>query len=277
MNPKKPASFSERHGLVAPDSEIAVTTDAPPELRAIVPRIADGAGFDESDMRSLLCRLLYRVPDKNNWSPPNVEWEVQGLMEDCSWNEVYDVIERIHEALTRRDRDPFHPQTSGSAQRFSDEMNRYFRKRGIGWKLENGLIEVRGAEAFELVVQAAKNATAQVGLKTASNEIHEALRDLSRRPSPDRTGAVQHGIAALEIVARHMTGDSKSNLGGILKKNPTLFPPPLGEGLELVWAFASERGRHLREGREPEALEVELVVGLACSAATYLARKMEKA
>ena len=38
------------------------------------------------------------------------------------------------------------------------------------------------------------------------------------------------------------------------------------------WGYASEMGRHIREGREPERKEVELIVGLAATVATYLCR-----
>ena len=46
-----------------------------------------------------------------------------------------------------------------------------------------------------------------------SNEIHEALKDISRRPTPDRTGAIQHSIAAMECTAREVAGE------------PNLTPP----------------------------------------------------
>jgi len=39
-------------------------------------------------------------------------------------------------------------------------------------------------------------------LETAKTEIREALNDLSRRPTPDITGAIQHSLACLECVAR---------------------------------------------------------------------------
>lgn len=110
--------------------------------------------------------------------------------------------------------------------------------------------------------------------KTAGRELHEALSDLSRRPQPDLTGAIQHAMAALECIARDACGDAKATLGEIMKKYPELIPSPLNEAISKIWGYASEMGRHLREGREPSREEAELIVGLSATCATYLANKL---
>ena len=89
---------------------------------------------------------------------------------------------------------------------------------------------------------------------------------------PDLTGAIQHALAALECVAREVTGDPKATLGVILSKDPDLLPRPLDSAAEKIWGFASERGRHLREGQELGHAEVELIVGLAAQLVTFLVR-----
>ena len=48
-------------------------------------------------------------------------------------------------------------------------------------------------------------------------KIHEALQDLSRRPQPDLTGALQHALAALECLARDVTGENKPTLGQLMR------------------------------------------------------------
>lgn len=111
------------------------------------------------------------------------------------------------------------------------------------------------------------------GQSTAGTELHEAIQDLSRRPEPDPTGAVQHAMAALECVAREITGDSKATLGEIIKRFPDAIPKPLDSAIDKAWGFASEQGRHIREGRAPERDEAELIVGLAAALCTYLVRK----
>jgi hypothetical protein len=97
----------------------------------------------------------------------------------------------------------------------AEEVNQFFRENGIGWQLnKDGAIEVRSP-----ALGSAIGAT-EAGFQVANNEVREALHDLSRRPDPDLTGAIQHAQAALERVAREVTGDSKDTLGAILSKNP---------------------------------------------------------
>jgi hypothetical protein len=108
---------------------------------------------------------------------------------------------------------------------------------------------------------------------TASREIHQVLSDLSRRPEPDKTGAIQHGIAALECVAQDVTSDPRGTLGDLITHNPGLIPRPLDQAVVKAWGFASEMGRHLREEHEPNMEEAELIVSIASVVATYLAKK----
>lgn len=268
--------FSRRHGYFEAEAEIRVRHDAPDELRAVVVEIAYESGLDPGSMRKIVCRVLRTAPDPNNWSHfPNVDSEVREHLNDCRWFHVYDVIEETYNTLSsgriiaRRD-----PGTVDGAEYFSEEINRYFRSRGIGWQLAEGRIEVRGPESFEEAVHGAREALKVAGRKTAAGELHEAIADLSRRPEPDVTGAIQHAMAALECVARDATGDPRATLGEVLKRNPGLIPTPLEQAVEKAWGYASEMGRHLREGRSPVYEEAELLVGVSGAMCRYLARKV---
>jgi hypothetical protein len=114
------------------------------------------------------------------------------------------------------------------------------------------------------------------GAGTARGEIEQAHADIKKAP-PDLTGAVQHALSALECVARKHAGNSNATLGDLIKKFPGLLPPPLDQAMEKIWGFASNHGRHLREGGKPDAAEVELLVGLATVCCTYVARKIQPA
>lgn len=103
--------------------------------------------------------------------------------------------------------------------------------------------------------------------------IDEALEALSRRPSPNLSGAIFHAMGCLECVARDVVGDEKATLGQILKKYPGLAPPPLDTALEKMWGYASNEARHVVEGQKPGREEAELVVGIAALMATYLSKK----
>lgn len=262
--------FSKRHGYHRPhETEISVRQGAPHELRGVVVQLAYECGFRPRSLRTVICRLLRKRPDPRNWSEyPNIDDEVQELVDDCDWYRVYDIIEGL--VATMRET-PY----SYDVEKFESELNDYFLENGIGWKLSMGIIEMRGPEVFEEVVNTAERQLEKRNLSTARKELHEALRDLSRRPSPDVTGAIQHSMAALECVAREACGDEKANLGDIMKRYRDIVPRPLDEAISKAWGYASENARHIREGREPTFEEAELVVGIVSALSTYLARKHE--
>jgi hypothetical protein len=255
-------------------AEITVRNDAPPGLRDFLVTVAYDAGLSPRPLRPIVCRILRVAPDPGNWSEwPNIAYEVSELVGSCPWYNVYDIIEAIYDKLSKSQQLALYDESMSTADFFATEINAFFMQNGIGWQLTDGQIQIRGPEVFEEVTRKAIELLDSSTRATARNEIHEALGDLSRRPDPDKTGAVQHALAALECIARDVSGDSKSTLGDILRKHPDLLPRPLASAIEKVWGYASEYGRHLREGREPTMEEAEFLVGLAGAVAIYLARK----
>lgn len=69
-------TFSRRHGLNRPDADITVRYEAPDDLRHAVVALAYQCGLKPADLRGVLCSMLYRMPDRSNWSEfPNVDGE----------------------------------------------------------------------------------------------------------------------------------------------------------------------------------------------------------
>jgi hypothetical protein len=81
-------------------------------------------------------------------------------------------------------------------------------------------------------------------------------------------------MASLECVMRDLTGQTRKTLGKLLADHQATLniPRPLDDALEKLWGYASEPGRHLREGREPRFEDAELVVTVAAAVAIYLSR-----
>ena len=267
--------FSTRHGFESPDPEITITRDAPRDLRDAVVSIAYEAGINPKWMRSIVCGLLRVREDPNNWSEfPNVDYEVREHIDNCEWFEVYDIIEACYESLLTASKDAFrHSASEVRPAFFFDELNRCFRKKGIGWQLIDGHLQVRGEEDFQTTVTTATTVLEETGRVTAAKEIHQAILDLSRRPEPDITGALQHGLAALECVLRDICNDPRATLGTLLSKYKGEIPPPLDQAIQKIWGFASEYGRHIQEGREPDYVDAALVVQVSAAVATYLSKK----
>ncbi|WP_348645808.1 hypothetical protein [Methylocystis sp. H15] len=259
-------SFSDRHGYGPRDAEITVREDAPEDLRFAVAQIATAAGMSPKTIRNVVCQVMLVAPDRNNWSDyPNIWEEVLGLLQGCEWFKVYDIAEALWRSLQYQDE---------NQSVFQDELNRCFREKGIGWELKNpdGII-FRGGETFTATTGEASKVLKESGRSVAANEIHEALADISRRPFPDRTGAIQHAIAALECTARDVTGKPNATLGALLSRLD--LPEPLNTAVEKLWGFASDRARHLREGQNVDDLEAELIVSVACAVSVFLVKKKE--
>lgn len=263
-------NFSKRHGFrQVHDAPITIRTDAPYELRGVIIQLAYECGFRPTTLRAIVCRILRKRQNDNNWSEyPNIDGEVRSLVDDCEWYRVYDVLEAITSTMME---EPY----SYEYEKFEAEINDYFVENGIGWKLVEGKIEIRGAEVFEQSLRKAESVLQTTGFTTARNELHEALHDLSRRPSPDVTGAIQHSMAALECVARVACGDEKATLGEIIKRYKDVIPKPLDDAITKIWGFASENARHISEGREPSFEEAELIVSVVAGVSNYLAKRHE--
>jgi AbiJ N-terminal domain 4 len=163
--------FSRRFGHRPEEHEIIVREDAPEAVRGAILTIAESdLDLKPSYLREVLCSVLRKLPDHNNWSEyPNVWGEYQSLIEDCPWYRVYDFVEALYQHLQKQgdwDR----------ATRWQDLINDYFLEAGIGWRMVNGLLETRGPEAFVAAVDTARNTLHETKLPTARQEIHEALR-----------------------------------------------------------------------------------------------------
>jgi hypothetical protein len=260
-------TFSERQGFEPPAAEIVVRHEAPEWLRSfVIDQAYSVAGLCPSDLRTYLCDLLYEIPDQGNWSEfPNIDGEVRELIfGKAKWYNIYDLIEWIYSKIV-------YDKTLQSS--FSDKINRAFIAKGVGWQLQDGLIVVRGSEVFQDTTQTAISLANETDRSATAREMQEALHDLSRRPEPDLTGAVHHSMAALECLARDITSEPNLTLGDWMKRHKQEFPAPLDIVVDKLWGYASEKGRHVKEGQLPSSEEAELVVTLSSAFSTYLLRK----
>lgn len=263
-------SFSERHGFESAAPPIKYREDASDNLRDMTIELAEKHGLSPHSIRSDLCSILFVAPDQSNWSAyPNVDSECRMLIGNCAWHEVFDAVEIFGSSI--------YNNGAGleQAHAFQKDMNRLFVKDGAGWQMIHGVIVARGSEPFNIITKDARQILESNRNRTAASEIHEAIKDISRRPTPDKTGAIHHAMGAIECITRSLANDSKSTLGEIVKAKSKShgIPPPLDEAISKMWGYSSERGRHIREGAEPTFEEAELVVTVAAAVCIYLSRK----
>jgi hypothetical protein len=258
--------FSKRLGMSPPPADITVREDATAYFRRAVAEEATERDLVPNALREIICKLVRAVPDPNNWSAyPNVWEETTGHLETCDWYRVYDFAEVVYANLARAGKD---------APGYQRALNDICIETGIGWQMVNGTFQTRGDAGFESTVHRAQEVLERSGRRTAASELAEAIHDLSKRPKPDKTGAVQHAMAALECLGRDVVGDHRPTLGELMKRyrDELAIPQPLDHAIEKAWGYASEVGRHLREGREPGRAEAELVVALSAAMCGYLLR-----
>lgn len=274
-------SFSSRYGLNKP-KEISFRDELPTELRipifSIFIRYFGGAFLRERIERVLNPYGIDPMPQPSvdiAISPDEDTPELVAIKKtlvSCPWFRIYDIIEDLYGQLVFYETELISdPAEAFRSLPFQVEINEYFVHAGIGWQLADGQIVSRGTEAFEATISAAKAALAASNRVTAQGHLNEALRDLSRRPQPDLSGAIYHAMGSLECVARDVTGDEKATLGMILKRNTGLVPAPLGVVLSQIWGYASNEARHVKEGQVPQRKNAALVVGLAAAVVAYLA------
>lgn len=258
-------SFSRRYGFQEQNAGPLIYNEAPEQVRVgFLAILKDDMGISPTSMRDVVCGSLRCKPDHDNWSEfPNIWNEVQDLVYTSDWYKVYDVIEAFAKWLDSR----------GQIEKYAAAINNLLFEEGIGWQLNSVLLEVHGDGAFEDVVREAVQDLSLSGLITATAELNEARKDLSRRPEPDLSGAVHHAMGALECVAREAT-DSKATLGKIVQRNPGLIPRPVDDAVVNLWGFASDRARHVKEDRDLQFEEVLLVVGIAGAVCSYLSTKL---
>ena len=255
-------SFSERYGP-RPEQDVLVREDAPQELREAVSQLAKRAGMNYLELRDVICKTLLVEPNPNNWGEvPYVRNEVFWHLGRCHWFKVYDIVEAIYAGLPDS-------CTDDSRETFSNSLNQFFREQGIGWDMDEGSIQYRGAEPFTHALKGAATALSSTGRSQAAKELAEAVRDISRRPEPDVTGAVQHAMAALEATARDITGQEKATLGKLI--GSLGLKPPLDIALDKLWGYASNEARHGREDSTLSTDEAELIVGVAGVVCGFLA------
>lgn len=264
MTNQKP--FSIRQGVRKEPSP--GLEEAPDALRYFVMKHLEKAHSGYADqaaaiLEDFLHRPGLRTGFYNPYNPTN--WKrMYELLRDFEWWQVYDFLEFM---AVREEKNRW-----GNEQ-FINEVNAELEKENIPYRMNyDGAIAYRGSESFAASVATATEVLVSTGRLTAANEIHKAVEDLSKRRNPDLTGAVQHAMAALECVANDVCGEEGETLGDVIKRHQDKFPEPLGTAVSKLYGFASNRGRHLTEGQEPELKEVELVVGIAATVATYLSR-----
>lgn len=268
--PQQP--FSRRQGLQPAPSGPPVWDDAPEALRVRLLSVLSGEfAWSWKQIRRAACAVFGRFPNPDNNSESYVQGEVQDLIAQAPWFKIYDLIEAVS-----HDNETALAEAAHSLS-FADLINQALEELNLGWRMQGGQLVAMGDDVSRPLLDDAVAALGSNGLQTAQRELQEAVRDLSRRPEPDCSGAVQHAMAALEAVARMATGEPNPTFGQLLSRHRDLLREPLRTGLDKLWGYASDQARHGREGNRVERVEAHAVVSIAAAVVPYLLAKLPQA
>lgn len=259
--------FSIKYGYRSENSADLVREDAPEQFRiGLLDIFGRQFQIGAASFREIVCGVLRVNTNPNNWSSEPVWDEAKARFLRCDWFRVFDVVEAVVAHFSRNG-------GLANPDRLEQCINRLMVEDGIGWKVEKGGVLARGEGPFEQVVTAAEQRLGNAKMPTAHSELGEAIKDLSRRPAPDLSGAVQHAMTALECVAKMVTNQPKEPLGQLIGRRPDLFPRPMGDAVQKMWGYASNEARHGNENRNLAWGEAQLIVGIAAVCCSYLLEK----
>ena len=149
-------------------------------------------------------------------------------------------------------------------------INEARRANSLGWKMEADIFTVVASTAQHDNAARIIDGLEAAQLRTSARELREAHSDLSRRPLPDISGGIQHAGAAIECLAREISGDTKLSLGDIIKKREDLFPGAYRKMADAMWGIVSNQGRHMKEEGEASLKDALFVVGSITNLAAFL-------
>jgi hypothetical protein len=215
--------FSVRHGI-EPEPNPGLE-EAPLALRYFLLKYFEERYRQYPWMAAEVLEDFFHTPilrrQFSNLHDPTVWERFYQLIVGFKWWEIYDLLETLCKA----------EKNLSKRLNFVEQVNSVLEKGNSPWHIEfhTGAVVYKGSEPFEISVSTAQSTLLSAGRKTAAAEIQKALEDLSKRPHPDLTGAIQHSMAALECVAADVCGAKGDTLGQIIKRHPDRFPPPMGQ------------------------------------------------
>jgi hypothetical protein len=267
-------SFSQRERFAGPPPGTLYRDEVPTSFRVFLLNCPKWDDWNKPPSPLLLQKVIVEV--SQDWPTLGPPYDpCAKYLKECAWFRIFDIIEGLFRHLEEESRRTIKYGVSLSYG-FQDDMNVALIAHNIGWKLENGKIVMRGSEAFEKSMTAARDVLSAQRKPTAARHLHNAIAALSIRPHSDTAGAVAHATNAVECVLGEITGQALT-LGAYLDKNPNLFHPALKKGLNGVYGYVSDEGaRHGREGTEPTVEDAEFAVAVCAAVCTLLTRKHPK-
>lgn len=261
--------FSVRHGFKHKYSN-TIYDDAPESIRVGLRQILAQMGFDTSHkQRQIICQVLRRRPDENNWSDAPVSAEVDDLIHGLEWYEFYDLCEKIARLAEIKEVG----YVSGTYESiFANKLNKLFQEESIGYHMMDSYIEKIGSEEFKEATETGLKLLQDPKFRIPSEQYEKALSFRNGFP-PDYPNAVKEAVNAVEgtlQVAANRPGVAAPTI--LTDLNPRL-PSHIERIVKEIYGFgsAAQGARHAGVGGYPSsAEEAEFIIHISAAAIKYI-------
>ena len=268
--------FSEREGL-APQPETQADDYLPPWVREdITNAIKD---FIENNppvvspyldiyslFRPYIWKVLQREPPNNPVGGPWAMY-IPRTLAQCSWWELYDIIEQISASINQQWGEEYIPA-------LSEKVNIILAHDGIPWRLDHQGRVIRALNPqIARQIQEARTLLTNPRFQGPDEQFERAIGYMSQRPEPEEENCVKDAIGAVEAVANILAGTTGVQLNRLLDREPfsSAIHPVIREAIEKIYAYrgAAPGVAHGQVGPSVVSLAEAMWV-LSISAATIL-------
>lgn len=260
-------SFADRFGYARPEqprTRVECDSDA---LRIILWNAVSNGGKNPISAYRKLCEHAQQLPDPNVWSNSHADKSGRLILEELTWIDVYEALEREYTEAKARGR-----------SELEHAVNRALARSGIAYEMQDGRFEFYEPVATELRTrhdEDAPIASLTEDFTPVRKQYLHALQNLRRMPA-NLEGAVADALNALEGVAKIIERKPSATLSNLARN---LFPDspgyhaPLRQAIEKLYAYSNQLpgARHGRYA-EPDVAHAEtvMVVRMAGAIITFL-------
>lgn len=212
-----------------------------------------------------------RIPDRIY----EIEEFIRNRFFGDEWYKIYDLIEYVLGTNTE--------QFNIDTQYFKFLCNDVLEKEFSGYRIIDDLIApITNENEIAEFEKAIENTMKSTSYKGANIHLHEAIRKISDRESPDYRNSIKESISAVESLAKAISGNEKDSLGAALDKikGKIKIHHALEKGFKQIYGYTSDSDgiRHaLTETSTCDFEDAQFILVSSSAFINYLITKTTKA
>lgn len=160
--------------------------------------------------------------------------KIRGVIKDCTYNEVIDIIEYSVNWFENR-------MKRESRGFLYDSMNELFEQEYVGYRFIRGrIVAITDENEIEAIEKACNNS-----FEGCRAHIHKALGFLADREKKDYKNSIKESISAVESICQIITNGKEPTLSKALdrlEKAGTQIHPGLKQAFQKLYAYTSDQG-----------------------------------